>query len=1176
MFSKKIVGPKSNSGIAGVMAWLLIVTGSAGITLAVNATPETEVVGSGIASICSVEEGPEETLGAWNNSTDASASSSSATRLATPASYSAVGLTRVQSATAADLGSVPASKDLVRYISYPLSTAVETRTLITDLGYGDMISGTSFRIQAELFSLAGESPVAIAGSESEVFTPGSETSEYEFSTFAFPDTLLLRGTPYELRLYVWSENPEITTIAGFDDLSIFGEACLPGAPTVTDVSVTGSTADVEFSAPTVPGGSTITNYEYSMDSGPWAALEPASTTSPLAVPVTEAEAEGFSISIRAVTVAGVGAESSGFSYTAPGDPEPSPSPSESSPPPSGDIPVSVFNMPNLNGEVGVCANENENLIGIIDEVPGYSVDGDIVDFVDGSGDPTLASQLAASRFFFMTDMENSGIANPSEESFLPESAKSAFRDWTTGGGVMVMTGTASDADVRFLNNIYNWNLTNQGGATATEVSSNTSGTPFENATAGVSLGTPSATGSIGLGTVPNVTPMWTTSAGNAAVAVMRYGSGYVIYLGWDYFDSGPGCGANSNPWVTGIIPAALAYAAQLSESGLENTTTSGGDLKYTFSNPGTTYYVIVPSGSAAPTSEQIKSQADYGDVELLGFGSAEISANVERVFSISGLSEANDYTVYVVTEFDDEGTPAFSDKQILNFSTKPGIPTVESISTDEDGNVLAVLSPSSRETSYEYSIDGGVTWNSRSPVGTSGTWIISGLTPGTEYDIEFRSVFKNQRGAATPTASVTPVVAPGYLSSLTPSMGTLSPGFVSTTLAYQLRVSSSLAEIALTPVSSGSTIRVGGVVVVSGQQSAAIELTLRSTDVTVSVLRSIAGAVETVYTIQVIRASRSSAPLPVILETPPTPTTTPVRPRPSSPPSLPAPVQSPVVIPELAPTPAPEYGSISLMVPIEPRPGSAFSSEDPVPQSIIETLLKPLAYVVSSLSGSPELPALSPRESLAYENGEPVLVELVKTDSENGYVLRGDGWEVALEATDSSGSPLLLDESGNIILNNDRVVQFSGTGFAPGSPVHVWLFSEPTALSDVIADASGNFVGQSQLPEGIPTGEHTLQLNGLTDDGQFRSVALGVVVQPEPQLIAPAVPPVGFDLGGLLNWLWLLAGLVLIFFFILWRRRKKDEEDETAPDGSPVFASEVFDPAKRKYQDPRGMGPATP
>jgi hypothetical protein len=239
-------------------------------------------------------------------------------------------------------------------------------------------------------------------------------------------------------------------------------------------------------------------------------------------------------------------------------------------------------------------------------------------------------------------------------------------------------------------------------------------------------------------------------------------------------------------------------------------------------------------------------------------------------------------------------------------------------------------------------------------------------------------------------------------------------------------------------------------------------------------------------------------------------------------------------------------------------------------------LLKPFAYDVATETGSPELPALSPAESLAYENGDAVVVELVKNAAENGYVLRGDGWEVALEATDSSGAPLLLDESGYIILNNDRVVQFSGTGFAPGSPVKVWLFSEPTALSDVIADASGNFVGRSQLPEGIPTGEHTIQLNGLTGDGQFRSVALGVVVQPDQQVIAPAVPPVGFDIGGLMNWLWLLAGLVLIFFFILWRRRKKDDDDETAPSGSPVFASEVFDPARQRYQDPRGMGSATP
>jgi hypothetical protein len=301
-------------------------------------------------------------------------------------------------------------------------------------------------------------------------------------------------------------------------------------------------------------------------------------------------------------------------------------------------------------------------------------------------------------------------------------------------------------------------------------------------------------------------------------------------------------------------------------------------------------------------------------------------------------------------------------------------------------------------------------------------------------------------------------------------------------------------------------------------------------------------------------------------------------PRPSA---SPAPPATPSI---LNPSPSPSAGQgngVAVLIPVvDPTPGVVYSDSNPIPEFIMNILSQPLAYILGVLSGDPELPALAPSESLAYENGEPVAIELVKTDAENGYILRGDGWQVALEATDSSGEPLLLDDSGNIILNKDRFVQFSGTGFAPGSVVKVWLFSDPTELSDVLADEAGNFVGQSAIPQAIPTGEHTIQLNGLTQDGQFRSVSLGVVIQPE-LVIAPA-PPVGFDLTGLLNFLWLIAAGVLIWFFIVWRRRKKKEEEGEIPNNSgveelPIFASEGFEPSQQFPNDSRRrIGAAAP
>ena len=273
------------------------------------------------------------------------------------------------------------------------------------------------------------------------------------------------------------------------------------------------------------------------------------------------------------------------------------------------------------------------------------------------------------------------------------------------------------------------------------------------------------------------------------------------------------------------------------------------------------------------------------------------------------------------------------------------------------------------------------------------------------------------------------------------------------------------------------------------------------------------------------------APLPTVTPTPtPAPTRrpgVPSSPRPTVP--LPAPTSAPVALP------AP-LGPVVLIPELEVRPNIAFTPSNPVPAEIREVLSKPFGYQVDA-SGQPELPALAPTQSLAFENGLPVGVELVPTREQSGYILSGDGWQVELEATDSSGSPLKLDESGNIILNDDRFVEFSGTGFAPGSLVKVWLFSDPAELSQLTADSSGSFTGRALVPSATPVGEHTIQLNGISKDGQLRSVALGVVVQADTVAQSTAFT---------WNWWFLLSGLLPVFWWIIWKRRKREEEEYPA------------------------------
>ncbi|OIN13828.1 DUF4347 domain-containing protein, partial [Oceanisphaera psychrotolerans] len=227
------------------------------------------------------------------------------------------------------------------------------------------------------------------------------------------------------------------------------------------------------------------------------------------------------------------------------------------------VQVSVFSYPGLNGSGSQPSDENANLTSIvqaqIDAGANYTLDTSITSFTD----PDLADKLAASGFFFMTDMERQ---SPTDTSFFPESARTIFRDWVNEGGVIMMTGTSGSKDADFLNLIFDWDLSSVSASSQMyKNDANAAGTPFENVEASY-LDAPSATDGINKGSVENFTTMYGTDT-QAAVAVIEHGSGYVIYMGFDFYNAGTEGGQYNNAWVQEIIPAAMEYSAILAGSG---------------------------------------------------------------------------------------------------------------------------------------------------------------------------------------------------------------------------------------------------------------------------------------------------------------------------------------------------------------------------------------------------------------------------------------------------------------------------------------------------------------------------------------------------------------------------------------------------------------------------------
>jgi titin len=87
-----------------------------------------------------------------------------------------------------------------------------------------------------------------------------------------------------------------------------GPAGVPGAPSGLAVSVGDTSVSMTF--PAVPsGGFPITNFEYSIDDGPWTAMNPARTSSPVTITGLDAE-NAYALRLRAVNRMGSGASSS--------------------------------------------------------------------------------------------------------------------------------------------------------------------------------------------------------------------------------------------------------------------------------------------------------------------------------------------------------------------------------------------------------------------------------------------------------------------------------------------------------------------------------------------------------------------------------------------------------------------------------------------------------------------------------------------------------------------------------------------------------------------------------------------------------------------------------------------------------------------------------------------------
>jgi hypothetical protein len=166
----------------------------------------------------------------------------------------------------------------------------------------------------------------------------------------------------------------------------------------------------------------------------------------------------------------------------------------------------------------------------------------------------------------------------------------------------------------------------------------------------------------------------------------------------------------------------------------------------------------------------------------------------------------------------------------------------------------------------------------------------------------------------------------------------------------------------------------------------------------------------------------------------------------------------------------------------------------------------------------------------------PVVVAQVATSA---WEMTGDefAWRMEVPGVGvgrSAVSPRVGAPRITLVRNTEVVV--SGFGFKAGTDVEIWLFSDPVYLGSILVGSDGTFRGGVPVPAAMMVGEHTLQANGESFDGQRRSLSLGV------QVVDPVVVELPVTGSDRMPVVWAL--LILLSGAFLWSRSRGGRLDE--------------------------------
>jgi hypothetical protein len=114
--------------------------------------------------------------------------------------------------------------------------------------------------------------------------------------------------------------------------------------------------------------------------------------------------------------------------------------------------------------------------------------------------------------------------------------------------------------------------------------------------------------------------------------------------------------------------------------------------------------------------------------------------------------------------------------------------------------------------------------------------------------------------------------------------------------------------------------------------------------------------------------------------------------------------------------------------------------------------------------------------------------------ADNQLVVTAGALKAVVGGMNPDGSPMALDEAGNVRLRTGDTVRIKLAGFEPGSIMEAWLFSTPVLLGTTKVGADGTITATFTIPEDASSGSHRVVIVARTTDGEPATLAVGINV----------------------------------------------------------------------------------